>query len=123
MRLAALSGPAGIAAEPARNFTAALTGSVAGAVSNVGTVNLLVGAPIENAHPHSAIRKGDFKLLYYWDTRTTELFNLALNQAETRNLASANAAQADALRAELQAHLRAGLGDTAYATLQALGSP
>ncbi len=45
--LAALSGPAGIAAEPARNFTAALTGSVAGTVSNAGTGNLLEGAHVE----------------------------------------------------------------------------
>ncbi len=45
--LAALSGPAGIAAEPARDFTAALTGSVAGTVSNAGTGNLLEGAHVE----------------------------------------------------------------------------
>jgi arylsulfatase A-like enzyme len=80
-------------------------------------------APIDNAHPHSAIRQGDFKLLYYWDTRTTELFNLAQDPGETRNLATANVAQADALRAQLQAHLRAGLGDAAYAGLVALGQP
>ena len=47
MLLAALSGPAGIAAEPARNVTAALTGSVAGTVSNAGTGNLLEGAHVE----------------------------------------------------------------------------
>ena len=47
MLLAALSGLAGIAAEPARNVTAALTGSVAGTVSNAGTGNLLEGAHVE----------------------------------------------------------------------------
>ena len=80
-------------------------------------------APIDNAHPHSAIRQGDFKLLYFWDTRTTELFNLAQDPGETRNLVTANVAQADALRTQLQAHLRAGLGDATYAGLVALGQP
>ncbi len=80
-------------------------------------------APIDNARPHSATRQGDFKLLYYWDTRTTELFNVAQDPGETRNLAAASIAQADAMRAQLQAHLRAGLGDAAYAALVALGQP
>ena len=80
-------------------------------------------APIDNARPHSAIRPGDFKLLYYWNTRTTELFNLAQDPGETRNLAAASAAQADAMRAQLQSHLRSGLGDAAYAALVALGQP
>ncbi|MFM9952682.1 MAG: sulfatase-like hydrolase/transferase [Opitutaceae bacterium] len=95
----------------------------------VGTVRRSIGrfvwhAPIEPAlRPHSAIRKGDFKLIYYWDTRTTELFNLAQDPAETRNLASGSAAQVDALRAELQSHIRAGIGDAAYAQLEALAKP
>ncbi len=81
-------------------------------------------APIEPAlRPHSAIRKGDFKLIYYWDTRTTELFNLAQDPGETRNLVTANVAQADALRAELQSHIRAGIGVAAYAQLEALAKP
>lgn len=95
----------------------------------VGTVRRSIGrfvwhAPIEPAlRPHSAIRKGDFKLIYYWDTRATELFNLAQDPAETRNLASGSAAQVDALRAELQSHIRAGIGDAAYAQLEALAKP
>ena len=95
----------------------------------VGTVRRSIGrfvwhAPIEPAlRPHSAIRKGDFKLIYYWDTRAAELFNVAVDLAETRNLASGSAAQVDALRAELQSHIRAGIGDAAYAQLEALAKP
>ncbi|MEN9635203.1 MAG: Choline-sulfatase [Verrucomicrobiota bacterium] len=95
----------------------------------VGTVSRPIGrfvwhAPIEPAlRPHSAIRQGDFKLIYYWDNRTTELFNIPLDLAETRNLAATNTVQANALRSELQAHLLAGLGAAAYAALEALGKP
>ena len=31
---------------------------------------------VEVEHPQSAIRKGDLKLLYYWDTRQAQLFDL-----------------------------------------------
>jgi arylsulfatase A len=31
---------------------------------------------VEVAHPQSAMRKGDYKLLYFWDTKEGLLFDL-----------------------------------------------
>ena len=44
---------------------------------------------VEVDHPQSAVRKGDFKLLYYWDTREAMLFDLAKDPAEANDLARA----------------------------------
>ena len=42
---------------------------------------------VEVDHPQSAIRQGDFKLLYYWDTHEYQLYNIANDWGERRNLA------------------------------------
>lgn len=73
---------------------------------------------IEIEHPQSAIRKGDFKLLYLWDTREAQLYNLAQDLTESRDLAKEKPELAAQLQQELKSHVRAGLGDAACAALE-----
>lgn len=73
---------------------------------------------VEVAHPQSAIRHGDYKLLYFWDTKEGLLFDLAHDLGETRDAAKQNPAVTTKLQAELMAHLRAGLGEQAFAALE-----
>jgi arylsulfatase A-like enzyme len=53
--------------------------------------------------PSAAIRRGDWKLVEWFEDRRVELFNLAADIGETTNLADKEIARADALRAELYA--------------------
>ena len=76
------------------------------------------GYRIERNFPQSAIRKGDFKLLYYWDTHQAQLFDLAQDLGEAHDLAREQPEKAAALEQELKAHVRAGLGDAAVAALE-----
>ncbi len=55
---------------------------------------------------HSAVRQGDWKLIYYHADRRFELFNLAADIGETDNRVDREAARADALAALLAARLR-----------------
>jgi arylsulfatase A len=73
---------------------------------------------VEVAHPQSAIRRGDAKLLYFWDSRQGLLFDLAQDRGETRDLAQQKPELAAQLEAELKAHVRAGLGEPAFAALE-----
>lgn len=73
---------------------------------------------VEVEHPQSAIRKGDFKLLYAWDTREAQLFNLAQDPVESRDLAREMPGLTAQLQQELKAHVRAGLGEPACASLE-----
>jgi arylsulfatase A len=73
---------------------------------------------VEVEHPQSAIRKGDFKLLYFWDTKEGLLFDVVNDLGETRDLAKQNPDMAARLQAELKAHIRAGLGEQAFAALE-----
>jgi arylsulfatase A len=64
--------------------------------------------PLEKPHflggrSTGAVRKGDWKLIEYFDTGQTELYNLADDISEKNNLAVINAEKA----AELQKHLKA----------------
>ncbi|MBN2513913.1 MAG: sulfatase [Sedimentisphaerales bacterium] len=56
--------------------------------------------------PHSAIRKGDFKLIYYHATQSFELFNVAHDIGETDNLFASRPEIAKQLADELAAYLR-----------------
>jgi arylsulfatase A len=73
---------------------------------------------VEVEHPQSAIRKGDYKLLYFWDTKEGLLFDLKNDLGETRDLARQMPELAAQLEAELKAHIRAGLGDEVFAALE-----
>ncbi len=73
--------------------------------------------PVEVPHPQSAIRKGDYKLLYEWDTKNTQLFNLVDDLSEKKDLSKEKPELTAQLMAELKAHVIAGLGEEACAAL------
>ena len=73
---------------------------------------------VEIDHPQTAMRKGDLKLVHYWDTKEDFLYDLAADLSERNNLAQAKSDVASKMLAELQAHVRAGLGEQAYALLE-----
>ena len=73
---------------------------------------------VEVDHPQSAIRRGDYKLLYFWDTNEGLLFDVVKDLGETRDLAKQNPEMAARLQAELKSHIREGLGEQAYAALE-----
>jgi arylsulfatase A-like enzyme len=73
--------------------------------------------PVEVPHPQSAIRKGDYKLLYEWDTKNAQLFNLVDDLSEKKNLSKEKPELTAQLTAELKAHVIAGLGEEACAAL------
>lgn len=73
---------------------------------------------VEVEHPQSAIRRGDFKMLYFWDSREGLLFDLKNDLGETQDVARKHPDIAVKLEAELKAHVRAGLGEEAFAALE-----
>lgn len=73
---------------------------------------------VEVAHPQSAIREGDYKLLYFWDTHEGLLFDLVRDLSETRDIAKQKPDIAATLERDLKAHVRAGLGEQAFAALE-----
>ena len=73
--------------------------------------------PVEVPHPQSAIRKGDYKLVYEWDTKNAQLFNLVDDLSEKKDLSKEKPELTAQLTAELKAHVIAGLGEEACAAL------
>lgn len=65
------------------------------------------GCSGEGIGTYSAIRKGDFKFIYYYNTKSAELYNIETDMAEKDNLAGKPEFQT--LRAELAAELTAYL--------------
>ncbi len=61
--------------------------------------------PLFRSRPVSVIRRGDWKLHHYYEDDGLELYNLAEDIGETRNLAATKAPLATALRAELETWL------------------
>ncbi|MSR41705.1 MAG: DUF4976 domain-containing protein [Phycisphaerales bacterium] len=55
----------------------------------------------KDRRPVSAVRVGDFKLVFYWDSRISELYDLASDPSETRDLAASHAEQVVEMRAVL----------------------
>ena len=55
--------------------------------------------------PSSAIRRGNWKLIHYYDGRPTELFNLATDIGESKNLATQNPEIAQGLADDLREFL------------------
>lgn len=72
----------------------------------------------EIEHPQSAIRRGGYKLLYFWDTKEGLLFDVVNDLGETRDLAKQKPDAAARLLEELKGHIRAGLGEQAFAALE-----
>ena len=57
----------------------------------------------QGSRPAGAIRDGDWKFVEHYDDDQVQLFNLANDIGESRNLASSEPARAAALRQKLQA--------------------
>jgi uncharacterized sulfatase len=55
--------------------------------------------------PHSAIRVGEWKLLHFYEDDRDELYHLATDSSEQRNLVTQEPARARDLRARLDRHL------------------
>ena len=73
---------------------------------------------VEIAHPQTAIRKGDYKLIYYWDTRESFLHHLPSDLSESNNIAGQWPIMAEDMLVELQAHVKAGIDASRYALLE-----
>jgi arylsulfatase A-like enzyme len=73
---------------------------------------------VEIEHPQTALRKGDLKLMHYWDTKEDFLYDLSADLGERNNLAAAKPEVTAQLLAELKAHVRAGLGEEKFAALE-----
>lgn len=56
--------------------------------------------------PQSAIREGDWKLIYFWESERGELYNLDLDPSEQNNLVYSHSEQADKLGTLLFEYLR-----------------
>ena len=56
--------------------------------------------------PSSAIRRGDWKLIYYYDGRPAELFNITADISETKNLAVQQPELAASLAEDLRSYLQ-----------------
>lgn len=56
--------------------------------------------------PYSAIRVGDYKLIHYYEDGHNELYNLAQDLSETRDLATSQPEITARLEQQLQAHLK-----------------
>jgi arylsulfatase A-like enzyme len=79
----------------------------------------------EIEHPQTALRKGNLKLLHYWDTKEDFLYDLSIDLSERNNLAREKPEIVAPLLAELKAHVRAGLGEQKFTALEnaKTGSP
>ena len=55
--------------------------------------------------PYSIVRQGDWKLIHYYDENKSELYNLALDPYETRDISKTETVQADRLRKVLDEQL------------------
>jgi hypothetical protein len=89
-------------------------------IDGVSLVPLLEGRPIaprplfwhyphygnQGGEPSSIIRQGDWKLIHYWEDGHNELYNLATDIGEKRDLAQTEPRRADGLWTTLQAWLR-----------------
>lgn len=73
---------------------------------------------VQVEHPQSAIREGDYKLIYFWDSKEAQLFELKIDLGERNDIARDRPEVADALQAKLKAHIKAGLGENAFAALE-----
>lgn len=60
---------------------------------------------VSQTEPQSAIRQGDYKLLYFWEDKRNELYNLAEDVSEQHDLAAAMPEKAATLEAELLGYL------------------
>lgn len=74
--------------------------------------------PTEVEHPQSAMRKGEYKLYYEWDSRMAKLFDISKDPCEKIDLAAEMPELCAALKSEMFDHIRAGIGESAFAALE-----
>ncbi|MEY2612337.1 MAG: hypothetical protein RL069_1149, partial [Planctomycetota bacterium] len=77
---------------------------------------------VEVPHPQTAIRKGDLKLIHYWDTKESFLYDLSVDLREKNDLANQRRDETQAMLSELKEHLRQGLERSRYEQLES-GKP
>ncbi len=58
------------------------------------------------ATPHSVIRSGDYRLVHFYEDNRDELYNLAIDPSETKNLATTDSETRNSLRAKLDRWLK-----------------
>ena len=86
------------------DITATLKGKAAGGKAAPAREALYWHYPhYHNEKPSGAIIKGDWKLIEWFETGKTELFNLSADPNEEKNLAAENTAKNDELLADLKA--------------------
>ena len=73
---------------------------------------------VEIEHPQTALRKGNLKLLHYWDTKEDFLYDLSTDLGEEHNLAKAKPEDTAKLLAEIKAHVRVGVGEEKFNALE-----
>jgi len=73
---------------------------------------------VEIEHPQTAIRKGNMKLLHYWDTKQDFLYDLSADLREVNNLAPSKPESVESMLEELKSHVRAGLGEEKFVALE-----
>ncbi len=73
---------------------------------------------VEVEHPQTALRQGNYKLLHYWDTRESFLYDISQDLGETRNLAFEKKEILTSMLGELKAHVRDGLGEAKFQQLE-----
>ena len=60
---------------------------------------------ISQTHPHSAIRQGNYKLIYFDEDKRCELYDLSRDSSETRDLSQENPAMTQNLKQSLHNYL------------------
>ena len=115
LAVAGTAAPAGVEGGSWKNV---LTSSAATAQVTRPIDRMVWHMGVEVEHPQSAMRQGDFKILYYWDTKQVQLFDVAKDRAEAKDLSAEQPDRVAAMLAVLKEHVRAGLGEQPVAALE-----
>lgn len=73
---------------------------------------------VEVPHPQTALRQGDLKLVHYWDTRQSFLYDLSADLSERNDLASREPRTVQKMLALLKGHVKNGLDPDHYQRLE-----
>ena len=115
LAVAGTAAPAGVEGGSWKNV---LTSSAGTAKVNRPIDRMVWHMGVEVEHPQSAMRQGDFKILYYWDTKQVQLFDVAKDRTESKDLSAQQPDRVAAMLAVLKEHVRAGIGDQPVAALE-----
>ena len=115
LAVAGTAAPAGVEGGSWKNV---LTSSAGTAKVNRPIDRMVWHMGVEVEHPQSAMRQGDFKILYYWDTKQVQLFDVAKDRAEAKDLSAEQPDRVAAMLAVLKEHVRAGIGEQPVAALE-----